>query len=142
MIIPITQDVPADPREELESFYNGRIFSTEEFRQELPDLWGWMERDLSRFGNLAALQILLSVEHSDGGIHVYLFTATNEYSLYVNAEKDYLGAMVSDRMPLTGERWERGNDLTDGPYSEATWADILHDIVATELLPLEIGYVI
>ena len=49
-------------------------------------------------------------------------------------DKGYLGCMAQTRKPRAGEDWNRGNDLSDGSYSEETWNDIKNDIVAYELV--------
>jgi len=45
----------------------------------------------------------------------------------------YLGCTVGLRRPRKGEDWCRGNDLSDGDLTPATWTRILSDIVAYEL---------
>src|SRR3990167_6715083 len=46
----------------------------------------------------------------------------------------YLGCTAQTRKPRAGEDWTRGNDLADGSYSKETWDEIVHDIVAYELV--------
>ena len=46
----------------------------------------------------------------------------------------YLGCISETRKPRAGEDWSRGNDLVDGSYSKETFEEIVHDILAYELV--------
>ncbi len=59
---------------------------------------------------------------------VYSITA----SMHVLNPPGYLGCGACSRKPRTGETWERGNDLADGDFCEATWQKILQGIVRYE----------
>lgn len=79
---------------------------------------------------------------------IRLFSRTHQYSIIARpphgqgdrtsttADDGYLGCTVQARMPLAGEDWTRGRDLADGPYSDATWIAIVHDILGYELVRL------
>lgn len=66
---------------------------------------------------------------------VFLYTATNRYSIVAKPREDggYLGCTASSRKSRAGEDWFRGNDLPDGPLTEETWQEILAGIVRYEL---------
>lgn len=68
-----------------------------------------------------------------------IFTDHNKYHITAidrGRSRSYLGCMGSARKPLAGEDWNRGNDLSDGPFTEKTWNEILNDIVRYELVQL------
>lgn len=50
--------------------------------------------------------------------------------------RSYLGCSGTARKPLAGEDWMRGNDITNGPFTEKTWNKILSNIVRYELVEL------
>ena len=70
---------------------------------------------------------------------VYLFTSDHCYRII--AHKTYLGCTVSTRRNRPGETWNRGNDLSDGPFTRETYDRIMSGIVGYELkeiaLPVE-----
>ena len=65
-----------------------------------------------------------------------IWTMNTVYSIHAGMHvlnpPGYMGCGARSRKPRTGETWERGNDLADGDFSEATWQKILQDIVRYE----------
>jgi len=66
-----------------------------------------------------------------------IWTESNLYQIRAEpaAAEDgdpYLACEVSARKPLPGENWTRGADLSDGSFSEKTFAQIMLDIVSYE----------
>ena len=119
-----------------------------EMRQRCPEFVQWASRLARRGGNLVDASRLTIKK--GGGIAkpmfcVTLFTQRHLYwisarppvpSDTTNADDGYLGCIAQARKPLAGEDWTRGNDLPDGPYSEATWNEIVHGILGYELVRL------
>ena len=69
-------------------------------------------------------------------LRVYLYTATNRYSIVAKSREDddgYLGCIARCRKYRPGEDWHRGNDLPDGHFNKGTWIKILKGIVRYEL---------
>jgi len=67
------------------------------------------------------------------------YTEQFKYRMYANDRSNddgYLGCQVSARKARAGEDWLRGNDLADGPFTEATWLRILKTIINYELVIL------
>jgi hypothetical protein len=81
------------------------------------------------------------VDEESNTITIKLFTSVNEYSIRARPIKDkddkgYLGCISTCRMPRAGESWTRGNDLSDGIFSEDVWNKIISDIVGYELVKI------
>ncbi len=85
---------------------------------------------------------------------IRLYTATNRYTITAKHERPpmlgnhdaserrwrgYLGCVATSRVARAGEHWHRGNDLPDGPLTEATWQAILATIVAYEMVKVHHG---
>lgn len=49
-------------------------------------------------------------------------------------DNGHLGCTVATRKPRAGEKYARGNDLSDGHLSEDTWRSIMGDIISYELV--------
>ncbi len=49
-------------------------------------------------------------------------------------DNGYLGCLATSRRWRAGEDHHRGSDLTDGPFTEATWHAIVADMLAYELV--------
>lgn len=125
----------------------------EDIKTRYPDLARWLDR-LDRWGKLDQVVLCLETNQEngtpEGEVHldVFLFTEWHEYHLSIRpplpgAKEDrqrrgYLGGSVKTRAARPGEDWQRGNDLTDGPYHESTFLKIMLDLVSWELVDLEI----
>ena len=73
------------------------------------------------------------------GLRLRLYTDRHSYAIVMYADtgdrtKTYLGCVMDNRTPWTGENHTRGNDLADGAFSDATLDRIFADILSCELL--------
>lgn len=118
----------------------------------LEDVRRWYERDLSRYASWEesvealddgsrspdAVETGLSGPQIERRLRFRIYTDTNYYTISASEgteeREGYLGCQGSSRKPRAGEGWTRGNDLPDGPLTEATWRDILAAIVSYELV--------
>ena len=91
----------------------------------------WLREDLSSTG----VRIAMAPEQSSDECRVYLYTATNSYSIVAKVRDDggYLGCISKCRKQRPGEDWNRGNDLPDGKLTKETWLRILKGIICYEL---------
>jgi len=114
-----------------------------------PGLADWAQRLAGHGANLVdAAELSVLAPHGDPSgkrWRIRLFTRTHQYTIIArppsppdsaNADDGYLGCTLTARTPLAGEDWTRGRDLADGAYSEATWNEIVHDILGYELVRL------
>ena len=116
----------------------------------LKDFEQWLQ-ELSRFGewDFKSRKSKPPVPHveydepdtsKEGEIaqRVRIYTDTNKYSIVaIQCEgKDYMGCIANSRKPRAGEDWNRGRDLSDGPFSYKTWHEILADIVSYEMVKI------
>lgn len=108
----------------------------EEAREQLKEWWmrgkhahtfGCQVVDNSAIGSGVSLKIHLQSEK-----HTYCISARPP----TDGDAGYLGCVASNRFPDPGEDWLRGSDLADGVFSEATWNEILSDIVSYEMTML------
>ena len=95
------------------------------------------------FRSMGVMQLVKDRDTDLGSFRVRLYTETHKYSIVAHPvsesrENGYLGCIATTRKPRAGETWNRGNDLADGPLSAQTWNAILADIVAYELVPVEL----
>lgn len=99
----------------------------------IANLQKWIDRDIPR----SKCDVVLACGTVGGyeEYKFYIYTDNNKYAIYAkeNEEKGYLGCMSQSRRYRPGEDWFRGNDLPDGPLTEATWRRILAAIVRYEL---------
>ena len=84
----------------------------------------------------------IPIERETGTIfNFYLYTKEHEYAIRAreasSTNTSYLGCIMSNRYPRTGETWLRGNDLADGPLTLETWVSILSDILSLELVTVK-----
>jgi len=123
----------------------GRITTLEncikEMDEKFPLLMKWLDR-LNRFG---IKDKVLVIGTNEGGMaQLEIFTEKNRYHIQAHLPDHklpdgYLGCTVSKRAPYPGEDWTRGRDLADGKYAEATFYNILADIVSFELKTIKIA---
>jgi len=118
-------------------------------RKEFSELGKWL-KPLCRFDKIE--DFVLS-DYKEKTLRLKIFTKDHSYSLAAKlpeVENDgtplkegqerrvvsdgYLGCIVQTRKPRAGEDWNRGNDLADGSYSKETFEEIVHDIIAYELV--------
>lgn len=125
----------------LEKEYGGRLIKEEELTYMFPELSRWLNSIVADFEK----ETLIFYHKEDKRIIVKIFTERNSYSISARRKSKrnkedlgYLGCTVYSRIPLVGETWARGKDLSDGTYTEQTWINILCDIVSYEIKPLEI----
>jgi hypothetical protein len=99
----------------------------------MQNLQKWIDRDIPR----SKCDVVLACGTVGGydEYKFYIYTDNNKYAIYAhnNYEKGYLGCMSQSRRQRPGEDWHRGNDLPDGPLTEATWRRIMAAIVRYEL---------
>jgi hypothetical protein len=124
------------------------VIDSTELSHRLPELYSWIKESLFRGSSNEMDKKLLITQEITGNaeqvINVKMYTETTCYSISAREPSSsddpngYLGCISSSRKERAGEDWTRGNDLQDGPYNEETWKGILRDIVAFELVPLEI----
>ena len=118
---------------------------------ECPEFYGWL-KEISRFNKIESF-VLPNYEH---GIRVHFYTHDHVYSIVAKKHavhketkengkvvsasnaSTYLGCTVQVRKPRAGEDWTRGNDLADGKYCYETWQRIKDDIIAYELVKLNL----
>jgi hypothetical protein len=103
-------------------------------------LKGWFERDLGRYAKWDLDVEIVSIE-SDGRIRIRFYTEIHRFSISArpptqDKPNGYLGCIADSRKPRPGEDWTRGNDLRDGPLTEATWIGIMGDIIAFGILQI------
>ncbi len=136
-------------RTRLEKKYNAKIiaFNMLETDTGYIDLASWLQT-ISRHQPKECILILLP--NDSDGIKIRFYTNDHIYSIFAKLpgskprEKDqkeylgYLGCVVSTRKARTGEYWNRGNDLADGPYNFDTWTKIMEDIIGYELQRIKI----
>ena len=111
----------------------------------LDDLRGWL-KPLAR---LIPLENVIhdreSKNNEDGseGWRFSFYTGRYAYRISVRTagpqRRSYLGAIMSTRKPRAGEDHTRGRDLHDGRLTLGGWQNILSDIVAMEVVPLDIA---
>lgn len=99
------------------------------------DLIGWLKQ-ISKYENIN--NFIYYKKYKDKSIYLTFFTKEYAYNIHAhlshNNNHSYLGACVTVRKPRAGEDWNRGNDLSDGSYSEETWNKIKNDIISFELV--------
>ena len=111
-------------------------------KAECPEFYEWL-KEISRFSKV---EDFVLPDYKDG-IHVYIYTHNNEYSIRARASRPnndasennnygYLGCMAKTRKPRAGEDWNRGRDLADGKYCKETWDKIKNDIISYELVKI------
>lgn len=115
-------------------------------QNEFSDLGEWI-KPLCRFNKIEDFVI---ADHKEDRLHLKIYTKDHSYSISAklpdrskfakeNGDKGgyddgYLGCISQTRKPRAGEDWNRGNDLADGSYSKETFEEIVHDILAYELV--------
>jgi hypothetical protein len=111
-----------------------------ELPKEFKELWTWL-KPLCRYHKLE--DIMVCDNNSVGlglrKLRLHFFTKDHQYFIAAHLPEKgkgdgYLGCIVKTRKPRAGEDWNRGSDLVDGSYTEATFREILNDIVAYELV--------
>jgi len=74
------------------------------------------------------------------GWRIKVYTDVNEYRIYADVREGGdgagLGCIASSRKKRPGEDWHRGQDLPDGPFSEATWLRIIKSIIRLETVKI------
>lgn len=113
-----------------------------EMKDRCPLLVRWASQLARRGANLVDATELSLADDSLGPVfRIRFFTRTHWYSISARPPcgddvEGWMGCTASSRIPLAGEDWTRGNDLADGPYSDATWIEIVYDILGYELVRL------
>lgn len=112
---------------------------TEQPAARILSFFDWAYHSLGRNGdeNQVRVNAFRTLENGDTCLQVYMWTATNVYSIVgrIGRHKtdSFLGASISSRMARPGEDWTRGNDLASGPFTLATWTNIVFDILGSEI---------
>lgn len=134
----IESEQTTDPKERLEKRQNVELKSVKWFKQKHPKIYKSLQT-----GKFFRDSNVLVKKKSENRTVVELYT--NDYSYAVSMRKPnqnddgYLGCICSLRKPYAGEDWTRGNDLSDGSYSEQTWNKILRDILSNELKEIKLN---
>lgn len=130
----------------LQKEYGGIIIDESEAEKYVPEFVGWMRQlpNRARLDESTKRRVLyVKYDSFDGDgktmITAKIFTMKYAYSLRVRYHK-YLGATVNSRIWRAGEQHHRGADLHDGPYSEATFNNILRGIVGHEMKNLDLDF--
>ena len=105
------------------------------------DLHGWLS-EISRYTSIENMvELRGESNHPSEGRKIALRLFTHDYYYDLAAirpnnpsQAGYLGLVVSARKPRAGESWNRGNDLSDGPYHRDTWEKCKNDIISYELV--------
>lgn len=111
----------------------------------LQDLKQWVSK-IGKHSSSKNVEFTDKISHSNNQIdalHFYIYTNDNRYSISASIYEDgdtYLRCTASSRKPRAGEDWTRGNDLADGDLNLETWNEILGDIVAYELVRVNIEH--
>lgn len=140
---PVESDKVIDPKERYEKRNNAELKSVEWFKEKYSKIYKLLQR-----GKFFRDSNLLIKKRNETTATVLLYT--NDYSYAISMRKPdqddhelsddgYLGCICSLRKPYAGEDWTRGNDLSDGSYSEETWNNILSDILNNELKEIKLG---
>ena len=119
-------------------------------REQFSELGKWL-KPLCRFDKIEDFVI---ADYKENRLNLKIYTKDYSYSIFAKLPEarkigegklkkgdeaevvndGYLGCIVQTRKPRAGEDWTRGNDLADGSYSKETFEEIVHDIVAYELV--------
>ena len=112
-------------------------------QNEFSDLGEWI-KPLCRFNKIEDFVI---ADHKEDRLHLKIYTKDHSYNISARLPEvnklgkgemisvdGYLGCISQTRKPRAGEDWNRGNDLADGSYSKETFEEIVHDILAYELV--------
>lgn len=112
-------------------------------QEQFSELGEWLKL-LCRFNKVEDFVI---ADYKENRLNLKIYTKDHSYSISArlpNSEKlgngemisidGYLGCISQTRKPRAGEHWNRGNDLADGSYSKETFEEIVHDILAYELV--------
>lgn len=105
------------------------------------DLHAWLS-EISRYTDIENMvEFLGESNEPDMGRWIQLRFYTHDYCYGLTAirpnnpsQAGYLGLIVQTRKPRAGESWNRGNDLSDGPYHRDTWNRCKNDIISYELV--------
>ena len=104
--------------------------------QEFEELYEWF-KPLCRYHKLEDIAVF---DYKNKVLRLKIFTKDHCYSISAKLPEKrpnsggYVGCISSTRKPRAGEDWNRGNDLADGAYSKETFQDVIHDILAYELV--------
>lgn len=113
-------------------------YTRKELEEARNEVVGWINE--GKFANYKA-EDCSYVNIEKGFVRIFLYTDSNGYSIRIKPKtKDYdgyLSCVAISRKPRTGEDWNRGNDLPDGPYSKETWTRIVRAILGYELVAIK-----
>lgn len=131
---------------DLEKQRKGKIKSIDDVKKYSLTLYNWLNSIVRGNNNVNNNMIIVErINHNkDKVINIIFYTFNNSYSITAikpsKKNNGYLGCILNKRKPDVGEWWTRGNDLADGDFNENTWNLIISNIIASEVLPLEIDY--
>ena len=131
---------------DLEKQRKGKIQSIDDVKKYSLTLYNWLNSIVRGNNNVNNNMIIVErINHNkDKVINIIFYTFNNLYSITAikpnKKNKGYLGCILNKRKPDVGEWWTRGSDLADGDFNENTWNLIISNIIASEVLPLEIDY--
>jgi hypothetical protein len=119
-------------------------------REQFSELGGWL-KPLCRFNKI---EDFVLADYKENRLRLKIYTKDHSYSISIQLPEankigegklkkgdeaevindGYIGCIAQTRKPRAGEEWNRGNDLADGSYSKETFEEIVHDILAYELV--------
>jgi len=126
----------------IEEKRGGKLIFHKDLEEVAPSFSRWL-KTIAKYGNVDKTMIIIKHDDHDR-YNVCFYTNDNCYSISLtlpNSEKNqrgYLGCVMSERKPLPGLPYTRGNDFPDGPYTEKTWKAIIHKILGYEMKNLQI----
>jgi len=119
-----------------------KSISFDALKKLCPKLHGWL-KEIDRWACAGNSALITDLSY-DKGWRVNLYTAEHAYSIVAipcrrDKRRGYLGCTVGSRRARAGEDWTRGNDLADGKFTDKTWRKIKDDMLAYELVPLQMS---
>lgn len=139
-------EINAETTARLEKSYQGTLISKAQLEEEAPAFYSWLYEFgwFTATGKWRKYFLIFRKGNVPDEIRyiVHFFTSEHRYQISVHPstsveDPGHMSATVSARKHLTGEEHHRGNDLSDGDYSQDTWRHIQSDIMNYELVKLE-----
>lgn len=107
------------------------MFTLDELESQL---YAWLE-PLVKLGQINWKMQCRRIINPSGNDCVRVVLFTSHYEYYITAStNDFLCCGMTSRTRDPGEEHHRGNDVSDGPFTEDTWKNILLGILRVELI--------
>lgn len=100
----------------------------------IKEVVSWV-KDFFANGEINFHDIIVNEHQFGAKLSLSLFTKLHKYNLLItdgDPAWGYLGCIMSNRAPYSGETHTRGSDLPDGPLTLATWTSIMDAIINME----------